>query len=498
MYEGMCVVLDLGGYQAASIARKVRGEGVYCEVLPYDAPVERIRKRAPRGLILAGGAGNPFAEGAPVLPRETIQIDLPMLGLGFGAGAMLRAYGAKPQRSMPGRQTVEVAFQQDPVFEGLTQSERLVQRLDQVELPEGFASIAEEKGGWSVAFAHQSLQRWGIQFYPEQNDPDGLTILENFTLGVCGCEKNWDIERFIDYEIDFIRRKVGDGQVLMTLSGGVDSTVCAALMQKAVGDRLRCVYVDTGFMRAGDGDAIRQAIEKVPGLRLNRVEMGERFMHVIEGVSDPVKKRRLISAELLEVFEQCAGEMGGIDCLARGSPYVDLLSRGAEVQAASHERDSLKAGFTLLMEPLCRLFKSEVRLLGEVLGLPEEITRQQAFPGAGLALRCLGCVTEEKLKMLRAADRIFREEVQAAGLDRRIRQYFAVLTDMSTRDAQERPGFTVALRAVNWTNPDTATAYRLPYDLLERVVERTTSEVEGVNRVVYDVTGKPPAGIEWD
>lgn len=497
MYEGMCVVLDLGGYQAASIARKVRGENVYCEVLPYDAPVERIQKRAPRGLILAGGAGNPFAQDAPLLPRETLALDLPMLGLGFGAGALLRASGAKSQRSMPGRQTVEVNFGEDPVFEGLTQSERMVERLDQAELPEGFVSIAEEKGGWSVAFADRARRRWGIQFYPEQNDPDGLAILENFTLRICGCEKNWDIERFIDYEIDFIRRKVGEGQVLMTLSGGVDSTVCAALMQKAVGEKLRCVYVDTGFMRAGDGDAIRQAIDKMPGLRLNRVEMGQRFMGLVEGVSEPAQKRDLITQELLTVFEECAQDMGGIDCLARGTTYDDLLSRGGEARTG-HERDSLRSGFTLLIEPLCRLFKSEVRHLGQVLGLPEEITRQQAFPGAGLALRCMGEVTQDKLTMLRAADRIFREEVQAAGLDRRIRQYFAVLTDLRTHDARENMGYTVALRAVNWTNPDNATAYRLPYDLLERVVERITGEVEGVNRVVYDVTGKPPAGIEWD
>lgn len=490
MYEGMCVVLDLGGVQAASVARKIRGENVYCEILPYDAPVERILKRAPRGLILAGGTGNPFAESAPALPSQTMDLPLPMLGLGYGAGAMLRAYGAKPQRSMPGRQTVEVAFNADPLFQGLSQSERLVERLDQAELPQGFVSIAQEKGGWSVAFAHPEDRRWGIQFYPEQNDPDGLTILENFTQRVCGCEKSWGIQRFIDYEVEYIRRKVGGGQVLMALSGGVDSTVCAALMQKAVGEKLRCVYVDTGLMRSGDADAIRQAIDKMPGLRLSRVEMGERFMKVLEGVSDANEKRRLVAQELLQVFEECAQEMGDITCLARGTTYDDLL-----VHSASPAPET---GFPLLLEPLCRLFKSEVRQLGQALGLPEEVTHQQAFPGAGLALRCLGQVTQEKLKMLRSADRIFREEVQAAGLDRRIRQYFVVLTGLTTHGPQDTCGHTVALRAVNWTNPDSATAYRLPYDLLERVVERITAEVEGINRVVYDITAKPPAGIEWD
>ena len=372
----------------------------------------------------------------------------------------------------------------------MSQSERLVERLDQVELPQGFVSIAQEKGGWSVAFAHPEGRRWGIQFYPEQNDPDGLTILENFTQRVCGCEENWGIQRFIDYEVEYIRRKVGNGQVLMTLSGGVDSTVCAALIQKAVGDKVRCVYVDTGLMRSGDADAIRQAIDKMPGLRLSRVEMGERFLKVLEGVSDANEKRRLVGRELLRVFEECAQEMGDITCLARGTTYDDLLAHSASSVP--------ETGLPLLLEPLCRLFKSEVRQLGQALGLPEEVTSQQAFPGAGLALRCLGQVTQEKLKMLRSADRIFREEVQAAGLDRRIRQYFAVLTGLTTHGAQDTWGYTIALRAVNWTNPDSATAYRLPYDLLERVVERITTEVEGINRVVYDVTAKPPAGIEWD
>ena len=490
MYQSMCVILDMGGSQAVSVARKVRAKKVFCEILPWDAPVERILLHAPLGVIVAGGVGDPFAgEG---LPPATLALPLPMLGLGCGAGAILSGYGAASTRSMPGRQTVQVSFDDDPLFEGLSSSERLIQRLDEVELPPGFHSIAREEGDWSVAFACPEKARWGVQFYPEQNDPDGLQILENFTMKICGCQPSWNIQNFMEYETARIREKAGEGRVLLALSGGVDSAVCAALMHHAVGERLHCVYVDTGFMRAGDAEAIRQMAERLPGAHFTRAEMEERFLRKIEGVRDATRKRRLISEELIRAFEESAQDAEDAGVLARGTTYDDLLM-GEE---SPEDRES--SSVLQVLEPLRGLFKSEVRALGRALGLPEEITDQQAFPGAGLAVRCMGCVTREKLSILRRSDLIFREEIQQAGLERRVRQYFALLADVLSPDAHGRLGYTVVLRAVNWSTPDVATSYRLPFDLLERVMERITGTVEGVSRVVYDLTSKPPALIEWE
>lgn len=488
----MCLVLDLGGPQAAAIARKVRTLDIYSEVLPFDAGLEKIVKRAPKALIVAGGEGNPFREDAPVLRDGIYGLGLPVLGLGFGAGVLLRRAGGMPIRSMPGRQTVEVAFSQSALFDGVSDSERYVERLDEIGLPEGYRSIAQ-MGDWSVAFEDTQDKIWGVQFYPEQNDPDGLKILINFLVDICGCERDWTTQRFVEEEPERIRQKVGERQVVMAISGGVDSAACAALMHRAIGDQLKCVYVDTGFMRKGDNDLARYAFEKL-NLGVNRIDARERFLERIKGVTESSAKRKLVEDELTRVFEEFAGSIEGEKCLARGTTYDDLLFSLREPDAP----DVPGTLFSVLVEPIKRLFKDEVRALGEALGLGEELTRRQAFPDAGLALRCLGEVTADKLRMLRDADRIFREEIIASGLDRKIRQYFAVLTDLTAKGARAKTGYTLALRAASWTGASSsATAYRLPYDLLERVVERVTGEVEGIVRVVYDITGKPPAEIEW-
>ncbi|MDO4546480.1 MAG: asparagine synthase-related protein [Clostridia bacterium] len=493
----MCIVLDLGGGQAASIARKVRGERVYCEVLPCDTDASRIIRRRPKGLIIAGGAGNPYSDGYKTVSQQVYELGIPMLGIGRGAGVILKAAGARLKRSMPGRQMVVTRFSANPLFEGLEDSERMVDRLEDITLPDDFTVIATEEGGWPVAFADDKHMRWAMEFYPEQNDPDGLRILDNFVTGICGCAPDWDLKSFMNSEMEYIRSKVADSEVLVSISGGVDSTVCACLMQRALNRPLKCLYVDTGLMRSGDYDSVKRVIDRMPGLELRLVQARDRFLKSIQGVIDPSIKREVINNEMRRMLEEYELEAGGGDCLARGTTYDDVMM--GDEQAAYSEKEQLRQSFKAVIEPVNRLFKDEVRLLGELLGLPDELTRKQPFPGAGLALRCLGSVDERKLEMLRMADRIFMEEIASCGLDRRIRQYFAVLTDIKTCDEQNNIGYTLALRAVNWSaSSSVAQAYRLPYDLLERVVERVTSEIEGVNRVVYDVTGKPPAGIEWD
>ena len=483
----MCLVLDMGGPHSAAIARKVRSCEIYCEVLPYDAEIGCIMSRAPRALIVAGGEGNPFREDAPRLSEQIYALGLPMLGLGFGAGVLLRAAGGRAVRSMPGRQTVEVSFGESRLFEGVSDSERFVERLDEAELPDGCRSIAR-MGDWSVAFEDEERKLWGVQFYPEQNDPDGLKILGNFAASISGCERSWTMEQFIEGEAECIRRAVDDRPVVMAISGGVDSTVCAQLMHRAIGDQLQCVYVDTGFMRSGDNDAVRRAFEKLSGPKLIRIDGRERFLRCIEGTRDSKAKRAAVAQELMRVFEEYARELPDEAHLALGTTYGNLTG------CRSNEGRPNPPGFISLIEPLKRLFKDEIQLLGEALEVPEEIMRRQAFPDAGLALRCLGEVTEEKLGTLRAADRIFRDEIEEAGLDRKIRQYFVVLADLPTGD---KGGYTLALRAVNWTSGSTAaSAYRLPYDLLERVVERIIGEVDRVSRVVYDVTSRS-SEIEW-
>lgn len=494
MYKNQCLVLDIGSTSAsASIARKVRSLGVFCEVLPFDAPEEQMTRRDPAAIIVAGGSGSPFREDAPVLGDYVYRMGVPILGFGMAAGLLLRHAGGTLARSMPGRQTIEVSFGESALFDGLTDSERYVERLDEIDLPTGYRSIAR-MGEWSVAFEDEAKTCYGLQFYPEQNDPDGLQILSNFVCTICGCPKDFGMARFVEEAPERIRERVGEREVLLGVSGGVDSAVCAALISRAISTRLHCVYVDTGLMRSGDNDAVRYAFEELPGVTLSRIDERERFLRRLEGVSDAQEKRECVERELKNVFVEYAQSLGTEVMLARGTTYDDLLGR-----PISGARSALGAPFVGLIEPVHNLFKDEVRELGELLELPEAFTQRQAFPDAGLALRCLGEVTSEKLKMLRNADRIFRDEIREAGLTRKIRQYFVVLTDVRTASAEGEPGYTAALRAVNFTGAQSvASAYRLPYDLLERVVERITTEVKGIGRVVYDVTGKPPSAIEWE
>ena len=504
MNGDMIIILDFGGTQSQSLARKVRGGRVYCEVLPYNIDIEAIREKAPKGIILAGGKEEGLICG-PTCDMAICELGVPVLAVGRCSRMLLLQVGGRSLGVVVESKTVEITFADSPLFASLTSSERFIDRMDNIELPEGYARIAQGEG-LTAAFADEGRKIYGMQFTAEQNDPDGLTVLANFTRGICGCEPWWSMDAFIERTVDRIRAQVGSGSALMAISGGVDSSVCAALMHKAIGRRMHCVYVDTGLMRKDESEAVMKLFSEQMDMEMVRVDAKDRFLGKLKGVTDPERKRVIIGEEFVRVFEDEAKKLSDVKFMVQGTIYPDVIeSYGVDgTMIKSHHNVGglpLQIEFDSVVEPLRELFKDEVREVGEALGLPVEVVHRQPFPGPGLAVRCMGEVTEEKLNTLREADAIFREEIKAAGLDRKIWQYFAVLTGIRTtgiRAEARAYDYVLALRAVNSIDALSASAYRLPYDLLERVVGRITTEVDGVTRVVYDITGKPPGTIEWE
>ena len=467
----MLLILDFGGMQAQSVARRLRGESVYCEILPCNADIKKVLEKEPRGLVLAG-------EGDAPCKAELFETGLPVLAFGHGAREAVRNFGGQLSGIVLERKIAHIEFGEDPLFASLTECDRFIERADAWELPEEFAQIASA----GLAFSCAEKRIWGLQFYPEVNDPDGLRILSNFA-DICDCAREWTIGNFIDRSMDSIREQVGEGHAFIAISGGVDSTVCAVLMHRAIGRRMHCVHVDTGLMRKDEAAQIKKMFGDM-GMELRMVHAKDRFLARLEGISDSESKRRAVGEEFIRALAEEAQSMGEEDHLVQGTIYTDVLNAGGSA-----------AGFILaekrfagLVEPLRTLFKDEVRALGVALGLPAEMVYRQPFPGPGLAVRCMGEVTEDKLEILREADAIFREEIKAAGLDKKMQQYFAVLT--GEKDS------IVALRAVNRAEAGRVAAVKLPYDLLERCVERIM-QVQGVSRVVYDISGSP-AGVEWE
>jgi GMP synthase (glutamine-hydrolysing) len=477
----MVLVLDLGDGRGANVARRVRSEQVYSEVLPASASIEAVREVAPKGVLIAGdGAGE-----IPSLPG-LIEMGVPILAMGTGARLLLKALGGTSAPTAVVNSTAEVTFEPCLLFDGLGESERFFERLDALELPEGARAVATTAEGRVAAFTVDE-RIFGLQFYAEQNDPDGFLILRNFARGVCKSEPVWNFDRFFEETVQRVQQQAQGSRVILAVSGGVDSVVCAALMHRALGEQLTCVHVDTGLMRKGDLDLTRKSLEP-QGVRLKVIDAQERFIERLKGVSGTARKTELVDREIFHVLEEEARATGA-SALGLGVTYSDELN-GAQLADRTPSPDS---PFKVLIEPVRRLFKEEVRQVAEQLGLPQELIQRPSFPTAGLAVRMMGPVARERLTLLRDADAIFCEEIQKAGLDKRIRQYFAVLPGVATRNSTGRMAHTVALRAMNGANP-----FRLSYDLLERVVERVTGEVAGVGRVVYDVTGAPPSPVEWE
>ena len=490
MANDYILVLDLGGPQAVSMARKLRAQRYYTEILPAR-DVERLRRKTPRGVLLAGGDDADAAS----LPDEALTLGVPVLAMGGAARMMAGAIGAEMEGILLANSASQITFLACDLFDGLSESDRYFSRIDGFALPEGCQPIATTIDGLTPAFADFERRLYGLQFYAESNDPDGAAILTNFAERICGCTPMWSVENYLEEEIRFIREKVGDGAALVAVSGGVDSTACAALMRRALGDRMQCVFVDHGLLRAGEAEAALAFFQRELGMEPLRIDARARFMARLANVTDPWEKHAAMHDEFVEVMDELFAAHPETRFLATGTIYSDLLGREPAWGVYSRRFEH-----GALIEPLRMLFKDEVRMLAELLELPAELISRQSFPGAALAVRCTGAVTEEKLAMLRRADAIFREEINESGQDRRLTHFFAVLTDTRAlgRPGTGQRGYVCALRAVSRQGASGYSVGKLPYDLLDRVARRVTAEVPGISRVVLDITDSSAAEVEWE
>ncbi len=508
------VVLDFGSQYAQLIVRRVREQRVYSVLMPHDAPEDEVMALAPVGFILSGGPASVYDEGAPQLPPYVLRSGLPVLGICYGMQLLAHTLGGKvapSARREYGPAELYINDLESPLWEGLPFSLQVwMSHGDTItELPPGFHTLASTDNSPIAAMGHPERRIYGVQFHPEvAHTPLGKDIIRNFLYGVCGCLGAWTPESFIASTVESIRRQVGDERVIGALSGGVDSTVAATLVQRAIGDRLTCIFVDHGLLREGEAEATLRMLRERVGLNVIAVDASARFLAALAGVVDPEAKRRIIGETFIRVFEDEAAKIGQARFLLQGTLYPDVIeSTTRETKAAArikthHNVGGLPPDLQFeLVEPLKYLFKDEVREVGLALGLPPEIVHKQPFPGPGLAVRIIGEVTAERLATLRKADAIVREEIEAAGLGREVWQYFAVLTPVRSvgvmGDGRTYLN-TVAVRAVTSVDGMTADWARLPYAVLARISNRIVNEVPGVNRVVYDISSKPPATIEWE
>jgi len=507
----LVLVLDFGGQYNQLIARRVREANVYCEVLPYNVSVERVKALNPKGIIFTGGPASVLDEKAPYCDKEIFNLGVPVLGICYGMqlmGVMLGGNVSRADQREYGKVEINVdnkSLLMKDVEDNTTcwmSHTFFVQQL-----PEGFKNIGTSVNCPNVAMENVEKNFYGVQFHPEvMHTPKGKEMLRNFLYNICKCSGDWKMSSFVEASIKAIREKVGDKKVLCALSGGVDSSVAAVLISKAVGKQLTCIFVDHGLLRKYEGDQVEEVFRKQYDINMVRVNCEDRFLSRLAGVSDPETKRKIIGEEFIRVFEDEAKKIGTVDFLVQGTIYPDVIESGvgdAAVIKSHHNVGGLPdyVDFKEIIEPLRNLFKDEVRKAGEELGIPAHIVWRQPFPGPGLAIRVIGAITKDKLEILRDSDHIFREEIANAGLDRDINQYFTVLTDMRSVGVMgdERTyDYTLALRAVTTTDFMTADWARIPYDLLEKISSRIVNEVKHINRVVYDITSKPPATIEWE
>ena len=513
MNHELVLVLDFGGQYNQLIARRVRECGVYCEVKPYTTPLAELKAMNPIGIIFTGGPNSVYLDTSPQVDPEIFTWGVPILGICYGCQLMAHNLGGlvTPAQEDTAREYGKTVTYYDT-------SCRLFQDLPEqgiswmshgdymAKVPDGFALVGHTDMCPNAAIADEVRGFYGVQYHPEVNHTEnGLGMIRNFLYAVCHAKGDWTMGDYCRTAIASIREKVGDGKVLLALSGGVDSSVAAALLAEAVGSQLTCVFVDHGLMRLNEGDEVEQAFSKWD-IQFIRVDAEARFLGKLDGVDDPESKRKIIGEEFIRVFEEESKKIGAVDFLAQGTIYPDVIESGAgdaAVIKSHHNVGGLPdfVDFKEIIEPLRMLFKDEVRQLGRELGLPEYLVSRQPFPGPGLAIRIIGCITKEKADTLRLADYIFRDEIAKAGEDKNLNQYFAVLTNTRSVGVMgdgRTYDYTLALRAVTTADFMTADWARIPYDVLDKISVRIVNEVPGINRICYDITSKPPATIEWE
>lgn len=504
------IVLDFGSQYNQLITRRIREFGVYSELHPHTITAEEIKKLNPTGIIFSGGPNSVYDENSFRADERIFDLGIPVLGICYGMQLMTMHFGGKVERARNreyGKADIQIR-EAVGMFKDLptTQTVWMSHGDHVVEAPESFEVVATNPSCPIAAISNVEQKLYAVQFHPEvRHSVHGNEMLKNFVFGVCGCKGEWSMENFIEIEMEKIRQEVGDRKVLCALSGGVDSSVVAVLIHKAIGDQLTCMFVDHGLLRKGEADSVMKTFSEGFNMNVIKIDAQERFMAKLNGVSDPEQKRKIIGNEFIYVFDDEAKRLEGFDFLAQGTLYTDIIESGtatAQTIKSHHNVGGLPEDmeFTLI-EPLNTLFKDEVRVLGSELGIPDDIVWRQPFPGPGLGIRVLGEITEEKLEIVRESDWILREEIKKAGLDRDIWQYFTVLPNIRSvgvmGDARTYD-YAIGIRAVTSIDGMTSDWARIPWDVLEKISVRLVNEVNSINRVLYDVTSKPPSTIEWE